>query len=134
MIELGDNMAKKKKKKLKLKKKNFAIFLLCITLIIGSISYGIYILSSPHAKKTKEMNNTKEEIKLQQLNHIEKKIDYFNNDYLDRYIDYKNKNKDWADSDIEHTAKPQAHHADNGQALGAQKIIERIGGRHKGSG
>ena len=100
MIELGDNMAKKKKKKLKLKKKNFAIFLLCITLIIGSISYGIYILSSPHAKKTKEMNNTKEEIKLQQLNHIEKKIDYFNNDYLDRYIDYKNKNKDLSIKDI----------------------------------
>lgn len=107
MIELGDNMTTIKKKKLKLKKKNFSIFLTCIILIIGSIYYGITLLtnsiskSTPKkTKKTEQVMKTKKDIKLEKLQNIDKKINYFNYDYLDRYIAYQKENKNLKTSQI----------------------------------
>lgn len=88
IIELGDNM---KKRKIKPKKKTLLIFLVTLTLITASI-----FLTLPKDTKTNKENKktqTKKDIKLSQLENIDQKISYFNYDNIDRYIDYKKKNK-----------------------------------------
>lgn len=95
-------MAVVKKKKLRLRKKNFLIFITCITLIITSIYYGFSLLTAAKSttketlstKKVAKVSKTKKELKLEKLNNIDQKINYFNYDYIDRYIKYKKENKD----------------------------------------
>lgn len=96
MIELGDYMAVVKKKKLKIKKKNFTIFILCLLLILGSISYGISLLVNTitETKQVANIKTTKKELKLKQLKNIDQKVNYFNNEYIDRYLNYQKKHKD----------------------------------------
>lgn len=94
MIELGENM---KKKKLKPKKRNFLIFIICISLIIGSIFYGTTILNNTEkkgiSKKRKEIEDTKNNTKLKQLKNIDKKLNYFDYNKIDRYLAYQKDNK-----------------------------------------
>lgn len=90
-------MTKIVKKRLRLKKKTLIIFLLCITLIVISITNGFNKKEKPTTLK-KVLTN--KEIKLDKLKNIDKKLDYFNYDYIDRYIDYKNKNKNLSLEDV----------------------------------
>lgn len=94
MIELGENM---KKKKLKPKKRNFLIFIICISLITGSIFYGTTILNNTEkkgiSKKRKEIEDTKNNTKLKQLKNIDKKLNYFDYNKIDRYLAYQKDNK-----------------------------------------
>lgn len=99
-------MSTKKKKRIKIKKKNFTIFILIIILIIFSIVKTTNFIIDL-AKKTKDDNKVKENIKvkeqnkevnekdkkLETLENIDKKIDYFNYNSIDRYINYKKKNQ-----------------------------------------
>lgn len=99
-------MSTKKKKRIKIKKKNFTIFILIIILIIFSIVKTTNFIIDL-AKKPKEDNKVKENIKvkeqnkeikekdkkLETLENIDKKIDYFNYNSIDRYINYKKKNQ-----------------------------------------
>lgn len=92
-------MSKKRKKrklklKIKIKRKNFIIFLLIIliSLFILTKTTSSIISAFKDNKKTKEVELTDKEKKLEQLDNIHKKIKYFNEANIDRYIDYKNKN------------------------------------------
>lgn len=99
-------MSTKKKKRIKIKKKNFTIFILIIILLIFSIVKTTNFIIDL-AKKTKDDNKVKENIKvkeqnkevnekdkkLETLENIDKKIDYFNYNSIDRYINYKKKNQ-----------------------------------------
>jgi len=98
-------MSTVKKKKVKIKKKNFTIFLLCLTLIVFGITKGLIKLTTSPVEKDKEIkpvSKTKsdKEKKLDKLNNIQKKVEYFNFNYLDRYIAYKEKHKDLSDEQI----------------------------------
>jgi len=95
----------KNEKKVKIKKKNFTIFLLCLTLIVFGITKGLIKLTTSPVEKDKEIkpvSKTKsdKEKKLDKLNNIQKKVEYFNFNYLDRYIAYKEKHKDLSDEQI----------------------------------
>ena len=90
-------MTKIVKKRLRLKKKPLIIFLLCITLIVISITNGF---NKKEKTTTLKKVLTNKEIKLDKLKNIDKKLDYFNYDYIDRYIDYKNKNKNLSLEDV----------------------------------
>lgn len=93
-----------RKKKVKIKKKNFIIFIICITVFIFGLLKGINqiikIIQSPKEKneeiiEKKVVTKTPEvkDEKLAKLNNVDKEIDYFNKKYIDRYLAYKEKNK-----------------------------------------
>ena len=94
------------KKKRKIKTKNFLIFIICILLIIISITYGIKKLettnkkndkNSTEEKNTKTNNNkdnSKEEKELTELEKAKKDLDYYIDENTEKYQEYRNKNKD----------------------------------------
>ncbi len=89
-------MAVVRKKRLKLKKKNFAIFLFCIFLIITSLNWGIKSIT-----KTLNKSNQKKETIVKKEKPVKKKVDSFEEEYkkvgyykeenLERYKKYKTK-------------------------------------------
>ena len=94
------------KKKRKIKTKNFLIFIICILLIIISITYGIKKLettnkkndkNSTEEKNTKTNNNkdnSKEEKELTELEKAKKDLNYYIDENTEKYQEYRNKNKD----------------------------------------
>jgi LAS superfamily LD-carboxypeptidase LdcB len=81
-----------RKKRLKLRKKNFAIFIISLILIILAF---IIAFKSPKTTVTKTITKeviTAKEKKLKVLNNIDKEISYFDYSALDRYIAYYKKN------------------------------------------
>ena len=62
-----------RKKRLKIKKKNFTIFIICILLILTSITYSIKLITKSLNKKETEITN-KEKINKKEFS----KITYYN--------------------------------------------------------
>ena len=68
-----------RKKRLKIKKKNFTIFIICILLILTSITYSIKLITKSLNKKETEITN-KEKINKKEFSKI-------------TYYDKKNQNR-----------------------------------------
>ena len=69
-----------RKKRLKIKKKNFTIFIICILLILTSITYSIKIITKSLNKKETEITN-KETSNKKEFS----KITYYNKKNQNRY-------------------------------------------------
>ena len=91
MIELGDDMSKRKK--VKVKWKNLVLLFLIFGIMLLLIK-GAFSSSDKESGKRKTSRDTKEDVdeRLVLLDNIDKRLDYFNHDFLDRYVEYKKKN------------------------------------------
>lgn len=86
-------MKEVKNKHLKMKKKNFIIFLICICLILGSLYYGVCLIT----KKPKEIAPiTKEETPKEKDTSFEgaSKLSYYIKENDERYRNYRKQNKE----------------------------------------
>lgn len=71
-------MSVARKRRLKIKKKNFTIFIICILMIIGSITYGI--------KKSTDQSNIKKEENIEKINKEKQNNGFENASKLNYYI------------------------------------------------
>ncbi len=75
-----------KKKRLKIKKKNFTIFIICILLIIGSITYSVKLITNVLTNNTEQKENTNEKLK------DASKLSYYIKENNSRYESYQKLN------------------------------------------
>lgn len=82
-------------KKKRIKVKNFAIFIVCITLIIISITYGITKSNKSNDKKDdykKETKvNTNNQKELTEMEKAKKELKYYKDEYTEEYEEYRKK-------------------------------------------
>ena len=118
-------MAKQKKRKIHIKKKNFAIFLIVLFLVLYAVVQLCFltfkvITSFHHEKKgtptptastnpspsvspsasTNPSPSATTHTGIEELDYIDQKLDYFNYEYLDRYLNYKKKNPSLSPEDV----------------------------------
>ncbi len=91
-------MSVARKRRLKIKKKNFTIFIICILMIIGSITYGI--------KKSTDQSNIKKEENNEKINKENNgfenasKLNYYIKENETRYQNYRKEHQSLSTEEI----------------------------------